>query len=327
MPGSHVRTPFPLIRQQPWYPGQAGGVPGTDTDTGLRTHPTGKVLYVDPNYPGASDNRDGTDPTDPLLTVAAALALCRDYHGDVIQIGSNDAWKYGGGAADYGTVISEAVTVTVQGVTIRGLAPSGSMGVVWQPPTPGAVCITVLAMDCLIEGITFQGSLGGDGIYAEWDGITLWGENLTVRHCSFDSDIGIAIQLEYAWNCEIYDCLFVGCDEYGVYVDPAGSGADYLRIHDNIFHECTKAMGLRGVEESWIWGNQLYKASAVAAAASVDVFIDTTSGAHNLVSHNVLSCLLPVPANGDYDDTCTAAATDAWVSNYCMDGPTVTNPT
>lgn len=72
--------PRPLTRLNPWYPGQMG-VPGAWTDTGVRTHPTGTVFYVDPNYPGASDQRDGTDPTDPLATIAAAVSKCEAYPG------------------------------------------------------------------------------------------------------------------------------------------------------------------------------------------------------------------------------------------------------
>ena len=85
MGGDGVHLPLPLVRQPYVLPGQFG-VPGTDERTGLRTHPTGAVFYVDPNYPGASDNRDGTSPTDPLLTMAAALTKCLPFRGDTIVV-------------------------------------------------------------------------------------------------------------------------------------------------------------------------------------------------------------------------------------------------
>lgn len=328
MPGSHVRVPMPLTRLNPWFPGQVGGVEGTDEETGLRVHPTGTVFYVDSNYPGADDGRDGTDPTAPLLTVEAALAKCQDHRGDMIVVGANDAWQYGGGAADYTTEIAESVTVDVQGVTIRGLAPSGALGVEWEPAAAGETCITVHALDVLIEGFCFMAPSGGNAIYAEWDGSDLFGENLTVRHCFFGEDVDTAIQLEYAWNSEIYDCIFQYCDEYGIYVDPAGSGAAYNRIHDNIFHNCAKAIAGRGLEDSQIWHNFFFNTDAQGGAAATDVFIDLTNvgASRNIVADNYFSCLLPVPANGDYDDTCTAGTTDAWINNHCMDGPTVDNP-
>ena len=101
MPSADVRWPIPLWRQHPWYPGQLGGVPGVDTETGLRAHSTGAVFYVDPNYPGVSDARDGTNPTNPLATVAQALTLCQAYRGDTIAVMANDSWEHGGHGQGY----------------------------------------------------------------------------------------------------------------------------------------------------------------------------------------------------------------------------------
>ena len=78
MPATNVNWPTPLTRLNPWYPGQMG-VPGTDNETGLRLNSTGAIFYVDPNYPGVSDLRDGTNPTNPLQTVEAALTKCEAY--------------------------------------------------------------------------------------------------------------------------------------------------------------------------------------------------------------------------------------------------------
>jgi len=39
----------------------------------------------------------------------------------------------------------------------------------------------------------------------------------------------------------------------------------------------------------------------------------------------VFSCALGAGAGG-YDNTCSASGTDAWVQNYCIDGPTVGLP-
>ncbi|GAG38311.1 unnamed protein product, partial [marine sediment metagenome] len=88
MTGAGVNFAAPLTRLNPWYPGQIG-VEGAWTDTGLRMHSTGTVFYVDPNFPGASDARDGTDPTSPLLTVATAITKCEAYRGDVIAVMGN----------------------------------------------------------------------------------------------------------------------------------------------------------------------------------------------------------------------------------------------
>ena len=45
MPSANVRWGTPLTRLNPWYPGQFG-VPGTDSETGLRLDSNGTVFYV-----------------------------------------------------------------------------------------------------------------------------------------------------------------------------------------------------------------------------------------------------------------------------------------
>lgn len=331
MPASKVNLGgLPLTRANPWYPGQMG-VPGTDTETGLRTHPTGTIFYVDPNYPGASDARDGTNPTDPMLTVQGAVNKCQDYRGDVIIVNSNSAWQYASALVDYKTPIREEIVLNKSGVRLIGVAPFSSVGVVWEPVTAAGAgtCITVTGCDCLIEGFAFQGgAVGGRAIYAEWDGIAQFADNLTVRHCFFDNDIDIGIQLEYVWYGEVSDCYFVGCDAYGIYVDAAGSGVLGMVIRDNIFRDCgTTMLALLGADECEVFNNSFYNTQAQVAAVATDMGLVTTGGQNNQIYDNYFSCLLPVPANGDWDDLNTGAATDAWIGNHVMNGLAITNPT
>lgn len=326
MPASNVSIPTPLIRLTPWYPGQFG-VPGTDSDRGLRDHVTGVEFWVDPNAPGVTDQRDGTDPTEPLATIGAAISRCRPYRGDQIRVMANGSWVYADPTSGYNVGIVETVTLDVPGVSLIGVFPSSMPGVPWYPATALDTCLTITAVDCRVEGFAFCGGAGGgDGIYAEWDGATLFADNVTIRNCLFDSDIGIGVQLEYSWFCEIAENVFRS--DVGVYVDPAGSGIADCLIHHNKFIDCaTSALSLRGCDDSVIEHNAIYNGQAQAGAVATDTMIDTTGGSSNTVTHNVLSCALPVPANGDYDDTCTAAATDAWIQNFCLNGPTTTNPT
>jgi len=328
MPSADVRWPLPLNRLNPWYPGQMG-VPGGWSETGLRQHCTGAIFYVDPNYPGVSDQRDGTEPTDPLETVAAALTKCQAYRGDTIAVMANNDWYYGKAADGYATGIVEEVTVNVPGVRIVGVSPSGSLGPVWTPASNGGTCVTVSALDVLIEGFVFtEGDYTGcDAIYCEWDGATLFGENLTVRHCYFDDTVYKAIQLEYSWYCRLLNNTFMQCDEHGVYVDPAGSGIAYVDIINNHFHDCAVAMALRNADNCSIHANRIYNGNAEAGAVATDEGIDTTGGRQNMITENWFSCLLPVPANGDWDDLNTASATDAWIGNHCLNGLAITSPT
>lgn len=329
MPGANVGWSTPLTRLTPWYPGQFG-VPGTDAERGLRMHSTGTVFYVDPNAPGVSDARDGTNPDDPLATVAAALAKCQPYRGDVIAVMSNNSWQYGDPLDLYVTPISEEVTIDVPGVRLVGISPSGQ-GVYWYPASNGGVCITVHAIDVTIEGFFFSEGptyTGCTAIASEWDGATLFGENLTVRHCTFDDTIDVAISLEYSWYCDIHDNVFWQCDEYGVFVDVGGSGVAYCAIHDNIFHDCTIAISLLGgCDFNHVYRNSIYNANAQGAGVATDEGIDTTGGRENQVFDNWFSCVLPAGVNGDIDDLCSGSATDAWVGNHCTNGLLVTTPT
>jgi len=329
MPSANVRMPLPLTRLPPWFPGQCGGVPGADAETGLRTHCTGTVFFVDPNYNGVTDLRDGTNPEAPLNSIAGALSKCQNYHGDVIVVMANDAWQFGP-QASYTIPINETVVCTVSGVRIVGVSPSGALGPVWRPATAGATALTVHGCDVLVEGFCFDGfqvGAGGNGIYAEWNGTTLWGENLTVRNCFFGDEIDTAIQLEYAWNCYIHDNVFQECQTAALYADPAGNPPANCRIANNWFHDCALAISMTEIEDSEITGNRIFNSNAQGGGAATDEGIDTAAGADNLVTSNWFSCLLTVPAAGDYSDLNSSSATDAWPGNWCMDGMTVVRPT
>jgi len=324
MPSSNVNWPLPLTRQNPWFPGQMG-VPGTDTETGLRLHSTGCVFYVDPNYPGASDLRDGTNPEDPLLTVQAAINKCQPYRGDVVAVMCNNAWQYHNNADGYLTPIAEEVVISVPGVRLVGVNPSGSNGVPWLATDDNQTLIHIKALDVCVEGFLFydDNNAGIRGIFAEW-GVLAFGDNPTIRNNTFHG-LAIGVQLEYCWYAHIHDNIFH--DGKGIYVDPALSGAAYNDIHDNQFDYCAFAMSCQGMDYSFIHGNSLSDWRAITGAAATDAGIDLTNGNRNQVYDNYLSCLLPAAAPGDYNDYNTAGATDAWIGNHCMDGLAVTRPT
>lgn len=289
------------------------------------------LMYVNPNHLDATDNGNtGENPEQPFLTVAAALARTRDNRGDVIFVGQNDSWTYGGGST-WGTPIAEEVTITTEGVSLIGTSP-GALGVTWNPVTAAGAgsCITVHAMDVLIAGFLFEGlALGGTAIDVLWDGTDFFGENLTVHDCFFDPDIDTGIALEFSWNNHIHNCNFQECAVAGIWCDPAEDGTAFNRIHHNVFHDITGtgAISIQGGEDNHIWANTIFNGTAQGALAATDEGIDTAGGGDNQVFDNYFSCLLPAPANGDYDDLNSAAATDAWINNHCMNGDTVTNPT
>lgn len=323
MPSANVRWPTPLTRLNPVYPGQMG-VRGTDTETGLRLSTRGTVFYVDPYYPGASDARDGTNPTDPLLTVATALTKCVAYHGDVIAVMANGDWQYGNPVERAIGGISEEVVVTVPGVRIVGVSPSSALGVYWQPIQNNGICITVNALDVLIEGFAFwnQDFTGGTGVMAQWTGgavTQLQGENLVVRNCHFDQDLDYGVALDYSWYAHIVDNYFAGIGVAAIHNLDVTGDPDFSVIARNFFINCVAAINLSGVSncniyENWISGNP----------AVANSYIDTSGagGGGNIVSRNALVSTLAQYVGGN----CSSNATDGWVQNFCVDGPSVALP-
>ena len=314
--------PLPLTRFNTLFPGQMG-VRGASNKVGLRMHTTGSIFWVDVNHPNAHPVGDCTDPESPLDNIQGAVDQA--VRGDVVAVMENDAWQYASHLA-YPLPVQESVVVTSPGISILGFSRSG-LGVTWQPGAALGTCLSLHNIDVYVAGFAFDAPLGGNGVYVEWDGTTMWGENTVIEDCFFSDTIDIAIQLEYAWNCWIRRCVFQACDAQGIYIDPAGSGAAYLHIMENRFNNCAVAMAVNGLDDSEIMSNRIYNANAQAGGAATNEGIDTTAGSNNQVMDNYLSCLLPVPAAGDLDDFCTAAASDAWAGNFCLDGLQVTNPT
>lgn len=310
-----------LTRLNPFYPGQYG-VPGTDNTTGLRLGTDGKILYVDPNHVDANDNRDGTDPTSPLATVAAAIALCRAYMNDVIIVAPSSFWQYGNTAVGRATPILEEVTLDVPGVRLVGLAPAGTLGVYWGPVTDNGVCIDVTAVDCLIEGFAFwddDGLTSPVAIRAQWDAPP-YGDSLTVRNCFFDGSLGYGIRMDYSWWNHIYDNVFENIDVAAIDCMNVEGSSDYNYIHDNVFTYNIVAMQMDSCNECFICNNVIN-----GTPTGTDNFIDLANGSGNIVANNWLACSI-----AQYDVTCdggnAGGTLNAWINNHCIDGDPVAIP-
>lgn len=329
MPASNVPWGQPLTRLPPFFPGQ-WGIRGSDNKLGLRSHTDGAVYYVNPNHPDANDSVDGTNPDAPLITVAAAITRCLPFRGDVIAVMANNSWQFGTALDGYTLPIDENVIVDVPGVRLVGISQSSSTGVVWTPATDGGTCITVRAIDVSIEGFLFtQGAKAGcNAIVSVWDGVTAWGDNLTVRNCVFDDTVDTAISLDFVYYANIHHNVFWECDAYGIYSVQPGSGLQNLIVSDNIFHDVTTcAMSLVEVSKSHVFNNSIYNSTALSGAAATDMGITTATGDNNQIFDNYFSCILPAAANGDWNDLNTGVATDAWINNHCLNGTAVTTPT
>lgn len=294
----------------------------------------GKDFFVNKHHAAASNANPGTNRDLPLLTVAQAVTNARANSGDRIWVMQQDSWQYG---AQTQTSIVENVLVpsTKGGLTFIGDG-GGSMGVNWQPATSGSFALTVKALDTKIAGFNFWGGTGGvgspNGILLDWAGGTALGENTIIENCTFTDDLVDGIRLTYTWFLKIRNNHFQGCLSHGIYSSGSG-GIAFVEITDNWFHECgVTQLGIGGAiwlldsDDSLLSGNKVFNALAQAGASGTNQGIAIFSGARNMVTNNDLSCLLPVPAAGDYDDFNTSSATDAWINNHCMNGLVVSKP-
>jgi hypothetical protein len=299
----------------------------------------GTPFFVDPNHPRASNQHAGTDPDFPLRTVAAAQAKCTPYTGDVIAVMHNSYWTYADVSRGRATPILEAVTVTVPGIRIVGVSPS-SLGVPWVPPANNAICLTIHAMDVLVEGFCFWNNLhtGCSGIEAEWVGAGgIYGENFTARRCYFYG-LAYGIQFDYSWNCHVEGCRFNNLTTAAIHNPSVHGEPDYLTIRNNVFANNTADLNLPDCDYALIEDNTFMDVTAAIVitggdynqiltnaiqgnGAGTNNFINLTGGASNLVGANLLGCTI-----AQYDTTCSDATSGAWVGNQCTNGPTTAPP-
>jgi hypothetical protein len=297
------------------------GVPGSDARLGLQTVTQGAVFYVDRYHGDANDSNDGTNPNAPLLTIQGGVNKCAAFHNDTVSISPGNSWQYG--ALPLVNPYAEEVVINTPGIRLVGVHPSSVNGVVWTPAQDRGTCLTINALDVLVEGFIFTGGvyISPTAIVAYWDGGTIKGDNLVVRNCVFESEVNTAIDLRYVWYADIYQNCF-WFNPLGIYANPGFFAPSDLQIHDNLFHECGNALDLVNVEYSFIYRNLIYCQAAALGINAANRGINTMNGTGNLVNDNTFSCLL-----ARYNDFCTAGNMDAWVNNHCIDGPTIANPT
>lgn len=277
----------------------------------------GNNFFVDPNHANASDGNSGKSSDRPLSTIQQGVTNSAAMNGDNIWVIQNDSWQYGAGTEN---AINEAVLVPTDkpGLHILG-AGYGSMGVNWTYTVTGTFCLTIEALDTVVDGFSYWGTaVGVNGILCNWNGPP-YGENVVIRNNTFTEDLHVAIQLEFSWFNRIYKNHFQECAGYGIYVNPAGAGVAYAEIHDNYFDDCAVAMALDDSDNGSIYENRIYNNDAQSTGTATNQGINTAAGSRNTVSDNYFSCFL-----SNWDTFNSASATDAWINNHVIDGePTV----
>ena len=304
---------LPVLRQTQFFPGQLG-VPGSDTDLGIRAAPGGVVLYVDENHPGATATNDGTDPLNPLTTITAAIAKPYFTAGSVIVVGAN-------------ATLVESVTIPAtapQGCSIIGVS-NGTYMPTWTAAAGAGTALTINQRNWRISGIKFNIPATGIAIQLNWTA-TLNGSETLIDHCQFMGGYAghfgiVAAGAPYAVHIE--DC------EFAEILDGARTGfaifcanapiADPLmwRIERCVFWDVDNAIGSSnhdyGFNTSIIKDNLFYDGEGIPTVIKLD--LRGGSLGHNIVTGNFFS--------GDYSNVGgyydSGAQASEWMGNLSPD--------
>jgi hypothetical protein len=312
---------LPQIRQQPWYPGQMG-VAGSDVQRGLRWAPTGIVLYVDENHPGAAAVGDGTDPENPLTTIQAAInnliafatAMSISLEGSVIVV-ANEA------------TIAETVTIPATAPTNCTILGAGSTAhqPTWTAAAAAGTALTVLQTGWTIEGINFEVGAAGTAILLNGTGST-GAYQSTIRNCRFDGAWAGLYGINFVGaphrvlieNCEFLEFRRADTTAFAIIVtDSADSNPYECHIRNNVFWENENHVGslagLRGWNVSTFTGNIFHDGELIPSTIMLD--LRGGSRGNNIVTGNLF--------NGDYSNAggyyAHAADPGNWFGNIAED--------
>lgn len=315
--------PLPQVRLAPWYPGQIG-VSGSDVQRGLRWAPAGIVLYVDENHPGAVAVGDGTDPEQPLTTIAVAItnliafatAMNVSLEGSVIVV-ANEA------------TIAETVIIpptAPKNCTLLGAGGSRN-GPTWTAATAAGIALTIRQEGWVVEGFHFVTGAAGTAIRLQWlPGSSFVGYRGVIRNNHFDGAWAGLYAIDF--NGAPYDVWIYG-NEFREYrradttaaaitvTDSAEANPFMCVIRDNVFWEnenhITNLGAIRGFNNSIFQGNVFNQGVLIAATLILD--LRGGSRGENIVTGNIFP--------GDYSNTggyyANAANPGNWNGNMAED--------
>jgi hypothetical protein len=313
---------LPLIRQQPWYPGQTG-VAGSDVQRGLRWEPTAIVLYVDENHPGATAAADGTDPEHPLTSVTTAIARLIAFQTSMSVSFIGSCIVLGAGATLTETVI------------IPPTAPKGCRIVgggdrhrpTWTAAAAAGTALTVRQEGWSIENITFEVGANGRAIRLEEvpaSGYTAY--KTTIVDCMIDGLWGGLYGVDFYGaphrvtiaGCEFLEFRRGDGTAYAIIVTDSSHANPYeCHIQNNTFWENENHVGSLGNDRSFnmstFVGNVFHRGVLIPSTIQLD--LRGGSRGQNVVTGNTFY--------GDYSNAggfyAHAANSDLWVGNFTDD--------
>ena len=314
--------PFPMIRMNPWFPGQMG-VPGSDVPRGLLTVSRRKVFHVNDGHPNASDANDGTNPEAPKATIQSAVDSPWLEAGDVIVVGPTTASSTYAGISTYHQRENVVVANTRPAfVTLMagGLAP---FQVVWDALVTSSPCLSLKAAGWKIEGFKFHSPATSAAIKLfDVSPVALDLTQYTViSGCYFDGAWSSLYGIELTGapgNTVIKDCWFLehknaGGTAYAIRETSSGNANSYECIlENNIFMENNNHVKV-GYGMSLIRGNTFFLGSLIPATLMLDLSGGTVG--KNMVVGNYFGGDFSIV--GGYLGN--AGNPDNWVGNFAED--------
>jgi len=285
----------------------------------VRVSSAGVVFYVDNGHPNATTTADGTDPENPLSTIAAAMARLVAFHAEASIQAEGSVIVISPGV--YTDNITIANATYPEDCTILGVS-SNKFGVIWRPASGDA--LTIDQGGWCVDGIHFQPSSTGAGVKLTWNAGS-GGEDAVIQNCFFDGRWGTGlygIEFEGApANVTIQNCRFAEFDAASPCIIANGSAtADPYQTHilNNTFQECaeyiTRTVG-SGYNAAIIAGNHFCRATGALAATTTYINLGTMGTGYNQVVGNYF--------DGDYSNTggytAEGSGNDNWVGNFAYD--------
>ena len=313
---------LPQIRLQPWYSGQMG-VSGSDVPRGIRWAPTAIVLYVDNSHPGASVDADGTDPENPLTTVAQAVT-------NLIAFATATSSNLYGSAIVIGAGATVAETVVVPATAPRGVSIIGAGGSrhrpTWSAATAAGTALTLRQQEWTVESITFEAGAEGTGIRLdEVPGTSYISYKTVIRNCQFDGLWGGLYGINFSGaphrvtveNCEFIEWRSNAGEAFAVCItDTTHALPLQCRFHNNLFWSNENHVGSidaqRSFNSSLFVGNVFDQNAYIAATVLLDFRASTIS---NIAVGNYFGG--DYSNTGGYHDSVGAPAN--WLGNFAED--------
>ena len=306
-----------VLKAPPWFH-DGMGVPGADTDDGLRMTPSARTIYVSNTHPSGSLTNDGTDPENPCSTIVTGIARMALANGG--QVGDQLVIA----AGDYAESIQVGLDTHPSYCHIRGEVPHRfrpQWASVDGTATPAAI------LGCLgwtVSSIRFVCPTGIDAVVIPNTQAPYTANDVGIRthiiSCYFDGQLtGLSgINLHGApYDVQIEDCLFSNIANAGntaLAIRSTNTGfanPRAIRLLNNDFYDCDAYVVL-SLNGSIVKGNT-FNSSTLGGAAMLDLRGGTLG--ENVVVGNYLG--------GDYSNTggyyANAGNPGNWVGNFAED--------